>query len=201
MLTRRNHWRAGLLLIDLATRKTVVSSTSNVGSGEYLVCLPSGKSYALNVYWDGYLFYSETFRLDDPKAASDPLVKDIPLKPIRVGESVVLKNIFFEFDKFDLKDESHEQELSKVVAFLQRTAKSGLRSADMPTMSGVRPYNPQSVRQAGKGRIRLSGGTGIPASRMSSKGYGDAKPIADNASEQGRAQNRRTEFTIVAVDQ
>ncbi len=191
---------AGFELIDLATRKTVVSSTSNVGSGEYLVCLPSGKSYALNVAKDGYLFYSETFRLDDPKAASDPLVKDIPLKPIRVGESVVLKNIFFEFDKFDLKDESRA-ELSKVVAFLQKNCKVRVEIGGHTDNVGSKTYNLNLSDKRAKAVYDYLVGQGIPASRMSSKGYGDAKPIADNASEQGRAQNRRTEFTIVAVDQ
>ncbi|MBK6839398.1 MAG: hypothetical protein IPG90_14970 [Bacteroidetes bacterium] len=58
-----------LELIDLATGKTVVSSTSNSGNGEFLVCLPTGKSYALNVSKDGYLFYSENFQLKDSKSS------------------------------------------------------------------------------------------------------------------------------------
>ncbi|MBK6445447.1 MAG: hypothetical protein IPF81_09080 [Bacteroidetes bacterium] len=60
---------ASFELIDLATGKTVVSSTSNSGNGEFLVCLPTGKSYALNVSKDGYLFYSENFQLKDSKSS------------------------------------------------------------------------------------------------------------------------------------
>ena len=94
---------ASFELIDLETNKTVVSSTSNVGNGEFLVCLPIGKSYALNVSKDGYLFYSENFELKNAKSSKDPYLKDVAMKPIKIGESVVLNNIFFEFDKQSFK--------------------------------------------------------------------------------------------------
>jgi outer membrane protein OmpA-like peptidoglycan-associated protein/Tol biopolymer transport system component len=191
---------AGFELIDLSTRKTVVSSTSNVGSGEYLVCLPAGKSYALNVAKDGYLFFSESFRLDDPKAASDPVIKDIPLKPIRVGESVVLKNIFFEFDKFDLKDESRA-ELSRVIDFLLKNGKVNVEIGGHTDNVGSKTYNLNLSDKRARAVYDYLVAQGIPAARLSSRGYGDTKPVADNSTEQGRAQNRRTEFTIVSVAQ
>jgi hypothetical protein len=68
-------------LIDLVTKKVVVSSTSNDVTGEYLVSLPTGRSYALNVSKDGYLFYSENFELKNSKSA-EPFIKDVPMKPV-----------------------------------------------------------------------------------------------------------------------
>jgi hypothetical protein len=63
---------ASFELIDLATGKPVVNSTSNPGTGGFIVCLPTGKSYALNVSKDGYLFYSENFELKDARTSAEP---------------------------------------------------------------------------------------------------------------------------------
>ena len=71
---------ASFELIDLATAKPVVRSTSNEGNGEFLVCLPSGKSYALNVSKDGYLFYSDNFELKNPASVKEPFLKDCAVK-------------------------------------------------------------------------------------------------------------------------
>jgi outer membrane protein OmpA-like peptidoglycan-associated protein len=40
---------------------------------------------------------------------------------------------------------------------------------------------------------------GVSAKRLSAKGWGDQQPIADNASEAGRAQNRRVDFTVTKI--
>lgn len=190
---------ANFELIDLATNKPVVNATSNPGNGEFIVCLPAGKSYALNVSKDGYLFYSENFELKDSKSSSDPVIRDVPLKPIKVGETVVLKNIFFDFNKFDLKDES-KTELNKVVAFLTKNPKINIEIGGHTDNVGGKTYNQQLSEKRSKAVMDYLIGHGIAASRLSNKGYGDTAPMADNASESGRAQNRRTEFKIIAVN-
>ena len=109
-------------LIDLETGKVAVSSTSNPGNGEFLVVLPAGKNYALNVSRENYLFFSEHFELKDAKGANAPVVKDILMKPIKAGESVVLNNIFYETAAYELKDES-KVELNKLVGFMKANPK------------------------------------------------------------------------------
>lgn len=190
---------ASFELIDLETNKTVVSSTSNVGNGEFLVCLPIGKSYALNVSKDGYLFYSENFELKNAKSSKDPYLKDVAMKPIKIGESVVLNNIFFEFDKFDLKKESRT-EMGKLISFLQKNSKMKIEITGHTDNIGSKTYNQQlSENRANSVREYLVQ-NGIPSERLLSKGFGDTKPIADNSTEAGRTQNRRTEFSIVSVN-
>src|SRR5207237_171538 len=89
---------ASFELIDLKSGKVIVSSTSNSTNGEFLVALPAGKSYALEVSRDDYLFYSDNFELKNSKSAKDPFLKDVALIPIKAGGSIVLKNIFYETD-------------------------------------------------------------------------------------------------------
>ncbi len=185
-------------LIDLATGKVVVSSTSNEVSGEFLVSLPTGKSYALNVSKDGYLFFSENFELKNSKS-SEPYNKDVPMKPIKAGESMVLKNIFFETDKYELKDESRI-ELNKLVSFLNKNPKIKFEVSGHTDNVGTKPYNQTLSERRARSVYDYLLSKGITADRMTSKGYGDTKPVAENTNDKGRALNRRTEFMIVSAN-
>ncbi|MCC7233597.1 MAG: PD40 domain-containing protein [Bacteroidia bacterium] len=189
---------ASFVLIDLVTGKTVVSSTSNPGNGEFLVCLPTGKGYALNVSKDGYLFYSENFELKNPKAAYDPFLKDVPLKPIRAGQSVVLNNVFFDFDKYDLKDESRV-ELTKLMDFLAKNPSVHIELSGHTDNVGGKGYNQTLSENRAKAVYDYLIKNGVSENRLQYKGYGDTKPVADNTSDSGRSQNRRTEFTVTSV--
>ncbi|PLX06404.1 MAG: hypothetical protein C0596_18230 [Marinilabiliales bacterium] len=73
---------------------------SEKGTGEYMVCLPVDRDYAFNVSKPGYLFYSENFSLTDLEDPSQPYIMNIPLQPIEDDITVVLKNVFFEFNSF-----------------------------------------------------------------------------------------------------
>ncbi len=190
---------ASFELIDLASGKVIVSSSSNVGNGEFIVALPAGKKYALNVSKDGYLFYSDNFRLDNPKSADEPVLKDVAMKPIKAGESIVLNNIFYDTDKYDLKDES-KVELGKLITFLTKNPKINFEISGHTDNVGTKPYNQTLSEKRAKSVYDYLLAKGIPVSRMISKGYGDSKPVADNNSETGRAKNRRTEFMITSLE-
>ena len=84
--------------------------------GNYLITLPVGKDYAFNVNRKGYLFYSDNFFLAQHSPDS-VYEKNIPLQPLEVNASIVLNNIFFDVNKFELKPES-QIELDKIVQLL-----------------------------------------------------------------------------------
>ena len=191
---------ASFELIDLATEKAIVRSVSNSVSGEFIVCLPAGKSYALNVSRDGYLFYSDNFQLKNAKSAKEPVLKDVPLKPIKAGQSIVLKNIFYDTDKFDLKPES-KTELDKLISFLNKNPKIHFEISGHTDNVGSKPYNQNLSEKRARTVFDYLVTAGIQSSRISFKGYGDSKPIAENTTDDGRSQNRRTEFLITSVDQ
>jgi outer membrane protein OmpA-like peptidoglycan-associated protein/Tol biopolymer transport system component len=185
-------------LIDLATGKTVVSSSSDEINGGFLVSLPTGKSYALNVSKDGYLFFSENFELKGSKSA-EPFIKDVPMMPIKAGEKMVLKNIFYETDKFDLKKESMI-ELDRLVTFLKKNPKINFEISGHTDNVGTKPYNQTLSERRAKSVYNYLLSKEIAAARMTSKGYGDSKPVAENTTEKGRAQNRRTEFMVTSTN-
>src|SRR5690606_21267850 len=89
-------------LIDLSSKQTV-SKIQTDEEGNYLVTLPVGKTYAFNVNRKGYLFYSDNFVMD-VNIKDSTFQKDIPLQPLEANASIVLSNIFFDINKYDLKE-------------------------------------------------------------------------------------------------
>ena len=183
-------------LIDLKTGKTVIESNSDAVNGEFLVCLPTDKDYALNVSKDGYLFYSENFTLTGLHSDADPYLKDIPLQPIKTGESVVLKNIFFDTDKYELEPES-TVELGKLTELLNKNPKMKIEISGHTDNVGDDKYNQTLSENRAKAVYDYLINHNISINRLSYKGYGESVPVDTNDTEQGRANNRRTEFKVI----
>ncbi len=185
-------------LINLKTEAIAVSSTSDPITGEFLVALPSGNSYALNVAKDGYLFYSDHFNLEGTFSLTDPYIKDIPLKPILVGESVVLKNVFFETDQYELKDESRV-ELDRLAQLLMKNKALCIEIGGHTDNEGTALHNQDLSLNRAKAVFSYLVKAGVNAQRMTYKGYGESEPVSTNDTETGRASNRRTEFKITSL--
>jgi len=186
-------------LIDVGSNTNIVTSFSNATTGQFLLCLPKGKTYALNVAKDGYLFYSDNFVLDSLKrelGKGSPFLKDIALEPIEVGKRVILKNIFFDTNKFELKPQS-EAELQKLVAFLKRNSKLKIEIGGHTDNQGTQELNEKLSLNRSKSVYEYLIAHSIEKERLSYAGYGFSQPIATNDTGDGRAQNRRTEFRIV----
>jgi len=183
-------------LIDLSTGEIYTKSFSDAVSGEFLVCLPTEKDYALNVSKDGYLFYSENFTLTGIHSNSDPFLKDIPLQPIKKDEIVILKNIFFDTDKFELKTAS-TAELEKLFDLLIKNPKLKIEISGHTDNVGDDKYNQVLSENRAKAVYDYLLSKGIAKERLTYKGYGETKPIETNDTEAGRAINRRTEFKVI----
>jgi len=183
-------------LIDLATGDITVTSFSNKGTGEFLVCLPANHDYALNVSKEGYLFYSENFNLSGENPSTDPVLKDVPLKPLKAGEKVILKNIFFETDKYDLK-ESSEIELQKLIELLNKNPEIKIEIGGHTDNVGKTDYNLELSQNRAKAVYDYLVKNKIDSDMLTYKGYGESQPVDTNDTEEGRANNRRTEFKVV----
>lgn len=190
--------KARFELIDLKTGNTVVQSFSNKGNGDFLVCLPTNHDYALNVSKNGYLFYSENFNLSGEHKITEPVHKDIPLKPIKVGESVVLKNIFFETDKYELKPES-KIELNKLYELLMNNPDIKIEISGHTDNVGSEVYNMELSKNRAKSVYDYLVTKGVEPSRLTYKGYGEAMPVDTNETDLGRHNNRRTEFKVTGM--
>jgi len=182
-------------LIDLLSKRTI-SRVQTDETGNYLITLPVGKDYAFNVNRRGYLFYSDNYSLRD-KSPDSTYQKNIPLQPIEVNAAIVLKNIFFDFSKYNLKTES-QVELDKVVQLMQDNPTVRIQIEGHTDNVGKAADNLKLSENRAKAVVSYLVSKNISITRLTSKGFGATKPIADNKTEEGKAQNRRTELKVVA---
>ncbi len=190
---------AELELIDLSDEKIVAKQMSDPVYGDFLVCLPIDKDYAFNVSKTGYLFFSENFSLTNLENPEEPYTIIIPLQPIRDGISVILRNIFFDFDSFELLPESFA-ELNKITTFLKDNPKMKIEIGGHTDNRGSKAYNQTLSENRAKSVYQYFINQGIDEKRLSYKGYDFSEPIADNDTDEGRAKNRRTEFKIISFE-
>ncbi|HBG70349.1 MAG: hypothetical protein A2W93_15825 [Bacteroidetes bacterium GWF2_43_63] len=188
---------ASLILTDNTINEELATFTSNSATGKYLVSLPSGKNYGLAVKADGYLFHSENF--DIPNAAAyQEIEKDIYLKKVEVGKEIVLKNIFFDFNKSTLRPES-KNELANLTQLMKENPTLKIEISGHTDNVGSAAYNKTLSQSRAKAVVDYLIAAGIASDRMTSVGYGFDKPIAPNDTDEGRQLNRRTEFKIISL--
>jgi len=180
-------------ILDLNTNEVLLSDSSPY----FFTTLTPGGNYAMNVYRKGYLFYSENFQ---PTASNvdSPFQIAAYLKPLKSDQTIVLKNIFFDVDKFDLKKESYA-ELAVVVELLAKNPGITIEISGHTDNSGSADYNKQLSENRAKSVKQYLVSKGAGTERISVKGLGATQPIDSNDTESGRANNRRIEMKIVGT--
>jgi hypothetical protein len=192
----RKRLTAKFELIDLESGKMIYESFSDEETGEFLICLPTDKDYCLNVSKKGYLFFSENFALKGIFRKTEPFLKDVPMQSIKIGESIILKNIFFETDLYALKKESRI-ELDKVIEFLHDYPAIKIEISGHTDNVGSLDYNQTLSENRAKSVVDYLIKSSITKDRIKYKGYGFSQPVASNDTEEGKALNRRTELKII----
>ena len=185
-------------LIDLQSGATWISSVSDAITGAFLVCVPLGKELGLNAYRDGYLFYSDHFNVDVISGIDKPFLKDVPMTPVKKGEKIVLKNILFATASFELRPES-KVELAKLKALLDKNPSLHIEISGHTDNVGSAQQNQKLSENRAKAVYEYLIAEGIGKDRLSFVGYGQTQPIADNDTEEGRQENRRTEMKVLSI--
>jgi hypothetical protein len=168
---------------------------SNSSTGNFLLSMPSGRNYGISVSAPGYLFHSENFDLKDT-AGYKEVVKVIELKKVKVGRTIVLNNVFYDFDKATLRPES-STELDALVQLLKDNGKLRIELGSHTDDKGADDYNQKLSEARAASVVAYLAGKGIAQDRLVAKGYGESAPVASNETDEGRQQNRRTEFKVL----
>lgn len=182
-------------IIDLDKNTPVYQDFSSAEHGDFLATLVVGKNYGLNISKSGYLFYSANFSLVGHQA-SEPYIINVQLSPIEVGNKVVLNNIFFDTNKFDIKPDS-KAELEKLVEFLTQNQTVRIEISGHTDDVGNDQLNQTLSENRAKAVYQYLLASSINPARLVYKGYGKTQPILPNTSDDNRSKNRRTEFKII----
>lgn len=138
----------------------------------------------------------------------DPSLMDVDItntKKFKPGDKIILERIYFDFDKDDIREES-VVELSKLYYFMTSNPDMIVEVAGHTDSRGTDEYNLDLSKRRAKSVQKWLSTRGIKSKRVETKGYGEAKPIADNVKPdgsddpEGRQMNRRIELTILSVD-
>jgi outer membrane protein OmpA-like peptidoglycan-associated protein len=186
---------ATIKVIDNGQNEVIAEFTSNSATGKYLVSLPSGKNYGISVECKDYLFHSENFDIPATTGYQE-IVKDIALKKIKVGTTIVLKNIFFDYDKATLRPES-VAELERLHQLLLDAPNLVIEIGGHTDSDGSAEYNATLSQNRAKSVVDYLVTKGISIGRLQAKGYGESVPIDTNDTPEGKQNNRRTEFKIL----
>jgi len=187
---------ATIELIDNTLNEVIATFNSNATTGKYLVSLPSGKNYGIAVKKDGYLFHSENFDLMTSQQFQEVII-NVALKQIDIGQSIILKNIFFDFDKATIRMES-ANELDRLIKLLTDNPTLKIELGSHTDSKGSDDYNQKLSQSRSQSVVNYLIGKGILTDRLVAKGYGETVPVATNDTELGRQENRRTDFKILS---
>jgi outer membrane protein OmpA-like peptidoglycan-associated protein len=176
---------------------------SNPSTGEYEIRLPGGHLYGVRAEAADRI--SENQNLDLRNITNDQIItnKDFTLDPIQLSSveanvTLVLNNIFFDFDKASLKAESFP-ELNRIITVMKEKAGMEIEIAGHADALGPEPYNLKLSERRARSVVKYLTDKGIPQNRISVQFLGESKPVAPNTTEDGRRRNRRVEFKILKI--
>lgn len=182
---------------NLLTNKNLGYANSNSIDGQHSIVLQSGSSYEFLAEADSY--YSISDNIDISKLHDfQEITRDLYLAPIEKGAAIRLNNLFFDFNKSELKKES-VGELARLVELLKKNPTMKIEIGGHTDNVGTDAYNnPLSMKRVEAVLAYLTNQS-IIATRLTAKGYGKTKPLQAGDSEEVRKLNRRVEFTIVEL--
>ncbi|MEQ8474408.1 MAG: OmpA family protein [Marinoscillum sp.] len=189
--------KANITYYDLDSDKEIGRASSLEADGSFNIVLTSGKSYSFLAAKDNYITVSENVTIAESDDYQE-IERNLYLAPIEVGQTVLINNIFFDTGKASLRETSFA-DLNRLVGLLNKYPNMKIEINGHTDNIGSESTNQVLSQSRAQSVLDYLSGQSVGTDRLVSKGYGEAKPIATNDSEEGRQRNRRVEFTIVSM--
>jgi outer membrane protein OmpA-like peptidoglycan-associated protein/tetratricopeptide (TPR) repeat protein len=199
--------QADVVFTDTETGQVVAKLQTDEETGQYKITLPMGKTYTIEGKTEGYSKASKEFTIKENeqrafinvdlflvKLLSD--TAQLTAEDVNVGEKIILNNIFYDFDKSDLRPESKE-ELDRLIKLMNDIPTLVIEISSHTDIIGSHEYNIKLSQERAQSVVDYLIKNGISKDRLVAKGYGATIPVASNETDEGRQLNRRTEFKIL----
>ncbi|MGL4347580.1 MAG: OmpA family protein [Chitinophagaceae bacterium] len=180
---------------DLKDNRIIQQYTSSP-AGNYLLTLPAGKEYNILVNKKNNLPYSMNLNLKN--ITHDTIINniDIVLDSAIIGKSMILKNVYFKTDSFDIESQ-YVSELNAIVEFLKNNPNINIVVIGHTDNQGTENYNQKLSLRRSESIAQYFINMGIFDNRIKTEGKGFSKPINNNKNKEERSMNRRIEIKII----
>ncbi|WP_326995827.1 OmpA family protein [Chitinophaga sp. 212800010-3] len=192
---------ATVTLVDTVRRKTIRKTTLDA-TGRYSFEVDPQRYYKIIAEKENYFtkaIYFNTESLDRTDSLNNP---SLCLKHYEIEKPIVLNNIYYDFNKATLREDS-KRVLDSVVDILKDNPKITIEMSAHTDSVGSAKYNEKLSQARAQSCVDYIISKGISSDRLIAKGYGKSKPIAPNSlpnhkdNPEGRQLNRRTEFKVL----
>lgn len=193
---------AKVRVIDTINNKTI--HTATVGAdGSYTFEMEDHQPLKLDAEADGFIPKAIHVAVPSDMEEIETTWPELCLSPVpEEGESFVIENVYFDFDKATLREDSYPA-LDEVVRMLNYYPNMEIELSAHTDSKGSDAYNLRLSDARAKSVMDYLLSKGIDPARLTSKGYGESQPVAQNTNvdgsdnPEGRQQNRRTEFKVL----
>ena len=189
---------ADVVFINRRTRERFYPKRPKTGVYELAVNTHRSIEYQVVVENVGYYFKNLRVLLPSAgKRKSIEISRNVELRKHLMNRPRILRNVFFDFDKSVLKEESFE-ELNLLLKTLTESPAMIIEVAGHADNVGDEKYNHRLSLARAKSVVDYLTGKGVEKARLRPRGYGENMPAVDEETEEARSKNRRSEFTILA---
>lgn len=176
-------------------KKVAGTARSGAELGDYKIILNSGDSYGFLAQAEGYFSLNENIDLTELGAYAE-VEQDLRLFPIEKGQLMRLNNVYFDYGEATLR-EAASLELNRIAKILTAQPALKLEVQGHTDTDGSAAFNLQLSQQRANAVLAHLTEQGVQPEQLQAKGYGEAKPVADNATEEGKQENRRVEIQVL----
>jgi len=176
---------------------TLVTTQSHTGDGVFRTQLRAESDFTLVGKKANYISNIEKITTKGLNRSTTLYVKlELAIEEAKVGQSIQLKNIYFEVGKASLNT-AVSSDLDKLIQFLKDNPATRLEIQGHTDNTGSLVLNNRLSQSRADLVVEYLTKNGIDRGRLIAKGYGPSLPVADNTTNEGRAQNRRVVMKVL----
>lgn len=185
-----------VIITNLDLNETIVTQAYLTRDGKFAINLREGNKYNVEVKNpQGYAFYTANLDVDQSKSNE----VNIGLTALKPNAKLLLKDIYFEYNSFELREDSHD-ELLRVIKLMHQNPTLTIEVSAHTDDKGSPAFNKKLSEKRAKFVVDFMIARNVEEARLKPIGYGKDFPIVPNDTDLNRAKNRRLELKVLTIN-